>query len=732
MKKLLFLCTLLTVVACSKFDDSAIWNELNKHEDRIVKLETLCNQMNTNIASLQTIIIALQSNDYVVNIAPIKEGNKEIGYTITFSKSGSITIYHGKDGENGKDGVNGADGKDGQDGANGTDGKDGADGEDGYTPKIGVKQHTDGKYYWTLDGNWLLDDSGNMIPTTGEDGQDGVNGADGKDGVNGTNGKDGQDGKDGEDGQDGANGIDGKDGKDGITPQLKIEDGYWYLSYDNGATWQKLGKATGNNGLDGADGADGEDGDNIIDSITQDDDFVIFTLSDGKVFKIAKYNSDIIQFADYRVKMLCVSNWDTDNDFEISKAEAAAVESIGIVFKGDTDVFLFNELEYFTGLTEIEDEAFSQCNSLISVSIPDNVRTIGRKAFWKCGKLKNVSFGESSRLLAINGGAELSGAANSCRESVGAFAYCTSLGAITLPASLQVIGIGAFYGCSSLVSCEFAKGSALKAIESCDKLYNASPSYDFFSAFGAFSKTGLKSIKIPSSVTTLGPGAFSKSMLETVDFQPGIELEAIASVIGESGYNIHESCYYDGVFSDCVNLRSVTIPKSVVTIMPAAFKGCTSLEVLTFEDGSSLETIGGSFSTMNTCARDTSQGAFMNCSSLEKVIIPSTVTTLGVGAFENCINLKIIEFEGTSAIKYIKGDKCSHSGYGCPTYGGAFMNCKSLQEIKITTPTPPSLSEYAFIGVTTKNITLKVPYGSLEAYKAASYWKNMTIKEYYE
>lgn len=719
MKKiLLFALSLLVVVACSKFDDSAIWEELNKHEDRIVKLETLCNQMNTNIASLQTIIIALQSNDYVVNIAPIKEGNKEIGYTITFSKSGSITIYHGKDGENGKDGVNG------------TDGKDGADGEDGYTPKIGVKQHTDGKYYWTLDGNWLLDDSGNMIPTTGEDGQDGVNGADGKDGQDGTNGKDGQDGKDGEDGQDGANGIDGKDGKDGITPQLKIEDGYWYLSYDNGATWQKLGKATGNNGLDGADGADGEDGDNIIDSITQDDDFVIFTLSDGKVFKIAKYNSDIIQFADYRVKMLCVSNWDTDNDFEISKAEAAAVESIGIVFKGDTDVFLFNELEYFTGLTEIEDEAFSQCNSLISVSIPENVRTIGRKAFWKCRKLKNVSFGESSRLLAINGGAELSGAANSCRESVGAFAYCTSLGAITLPASLQVIGIGAFYGCSSLVSCEFAKGSALKAIESYDKLYNASPSYDFFSAFGAFSKTGLRSIVVPSSVTNLGAGTFSHSMLEEIEFESEISLTTIKSIV-EDIDNSGEPPYYDGLFSDCYNLRSIQIPKSVKEIMSSAFKNCTSLKDITFEAKSQLEIIGGVDNITGTyeCS---SQGAFMNCSSLEKVIIPSTVTTLGVGAFENCINLKIIEFEGTSAIKYIKGDKCSHSGYGCPTYGGAFMNCKSLQEIKITTPTPPSLSEYAFIGVTTKNITLKVPYGSLEAYKAASYWKNMTIKEYYE
>lgn len=716
MKKiLLFALSLLVVVACSKFDDSAIWEELNKHEDRIVKLETLCNQMNTNITSLQTIIIALQSNDYVVNIAPIMEGNKEIGYTITFAKSGSITIYHGKDGENGKDGANGADGKDGQDGK---DGVDGQDGKDGYTPKIGVKQHTDGKYYWTLDGDWILDDNNNMIPVTGEDGTDGAAG------------KDGQDGKDGEDGKDGQDGKDGVNGKDGITPQLKIEDGYWYLSYDNGATWQKLGKATGNNGLDGADGADGEDGDNIIDSITQDDDFVIFTLSDGKVFKIAKYNSDIIQFADYRVKMLCVSNWDTDNDFEISKAEAAAVESIGIVFKGDTDVFLFNELEYFTGLTEIEDEAFSQCNSLISVSIPDNVRTIGRKAFWKCRKLKNVSFGESSRLLAINGGAELSGAANSCRESVGAFAYCTSLGAITLPASLQVIGIGAFYGCSSLVSCEFAKGSALKAIESYDKLYNASPSYDFFSAFGAFSKTGLRSIVVPSSVTNLGAGTFSHSMLEEIEFESEISLTTIKSIV-EDINNSGEPPYYDGLFSDCYNLRSIQIPKSVKEIMSSAFKNCTSLKDITFEAKSQLEIIGGVDNITGTyeCS---SQGAFMNCSSLEKVIIPSTVTTLGVGAFENCINLKIIEFEGTSAIKYIKGDKCSHSGYGCPTYGGAFMNCKSLQEIKITTPTPPSLSEYAFIGVTTKNITLKVPYGSLEAYKAASYWKNMTIKEYYE
>ena len=305
MKKILLSAlTLLAIVACSKFDDSEIWSELKDHEERIVKLETLCNQMNTNITSLQTIIIALQNNDYVINIAPIKEGSKEIGYTITFAKSGSITIYHGKDGENGKDGINGTDGKDGQ---NGKDGIDGKDGKDGYTPKIGVKQHTDGKYYWTLDGTWLLDDKGNMIPTTGEDGTDG------------SNGKDGQDGED------------GKDGKDGITPQLKIEDGYWYLSYDNGATWQKLGKATGNNGLDGvpgADGADGEDGDSIINSITQDKDNVYFNLSDGTLITLPKRNIDTIIFEDLQVKAICCKNWDTNYDGELSYSEAGIVTDI--------------------------------------------------------------------------------------------------------------------------------------------------------------------------------------------------------------------------------------------------------------------------------------------------------------------------------------------------------------------------------------------------------------------
>ena len=68
------------------------------------RLDVLCNEINTNIASLQTMVDALRIADYIESIVPVVENDKEIGYVLTFTKSGSITIYYGKDGADGKDG----------------------------------------------------------------------------------------------------------------------------------------------------------------------------------------------------------------------------------------------------------------------------------------------------------------------------------------------------------------------------------------------------------------------------------------------------------------------------------------------------------------------------------------------------------------------------------------------------------------------------------------------------
>ncbi len=419
MKKILLpVLMLLALVSCTKFDDSSIWEELKDHESRIIKLETLCNQLNTNITSLQTVVTALQENDYVKNIAPIMENGKEIGYTITFAKNGSITIYHGKDGNDGEDG------KDGENGKDGINGIDGSNGKDGLTPVIGVRKYTDGVYYWTLNGEWLLDDAGNKIPTTGK---------------NGTDGSDGKDGVDGEDGRDGANGTDGKDGQDGedgITPQLKIEDDYWYISYDNGTSWQKLGKATGNNGLNGT---DGEDGDSIIKSITQDAENVYFNLSDGTLLTLPKRNTDIIVFEDLAVKAICCKNWDTNLDGELSYSEAAAVTYIGSVFKGNTNIIAFTELRYFTGLSQIPQSAFENCTNLWKITLPDGITSIDSYAFRKCSGLASITLPDS--VISIGSSA---------------FEAVTSLSRIKFGKGLQKIQRNAFYNCP-IESVEFSE-----------------------------------------------------------------------------------------------------------------------------------------------------------------------------------------------------------------------------------------------------------------------------------
>lgn len=235
-------------------------------------LRTQCNQMNTNIEALQKIVSSLQNNDYITSCTPHMENGVQTGYVISFAKSPSIIVYNGK---------NGAPGKDGEPGKDGADGNDGVDGKDGYSPVVGVKKDTDNIYYWTLDGKWLTDADGKKVKAQGTDGK---NGADGNDGLPGADGKDGNDG------------ANGTNGKDGVTPQLKIEDGFWFVSTDGGQNWTELGMATG---------ADGKDGDSFFSSVSDSETKVTFVLKDGSSFEVPKesglniifQNTDAVRFS---------------------------------------------------------------------------------------------------------------------------------------------------------------------------------------------------------------------------------------------------------------------------------------------------------------------------------------------------------------------------------------------------------------------------------------------------
>ena len=273
MKKLftLFAIALAVVVSsCSKFDDSAIWDKLNEHEEtlndhekRIAALEELCRQLNTNIDALQTIVEALEKRDYITNVSPVREDGEIVGYTISFANSDTITIYNGKDDNNGTG---------------------------GYIPHIGVKKDVDGIYYWTIDGEWLLDDYGNKIKAVGVDGKDGAN------------------------------------GKDGITPRLKIDNDYWYISYDEGATWIELGRATGD-----------ENSCPIV-SVTETDDAVIFTLADGSEIRVGKesISGNPVEYCELTVELDLANGYITYNNLKIiiDGTEYSAIGTYSNVPKG--------------------------------------------------------------------------------------------------------------------------------------------------------------------------------------------------------------------------------------------------------------------------------------------------------------------------------------------------------------------------------------------------------------
>ena len=545
---------------CRKFDDSAIWDKLNAHESRLNALEQLCSQMNTNISSLQQIVEALQNKDYVTNIAPITEDGKIIGYSITFSKSGSVTIYHGKDG------------------------KDGTNGVDGTTPVIGVKKHN-GVYYWTIDGEWLLDDDGKKIKAEGRDGQDG---------------------------DDGKNGVNGSNGKNGITPKLKIEEGYWYVSYDNGSTWTNLGKATSDSSNSGS-------SNEIITDVTYDDNCVYITLADGTELIVSRYiTSQILYTATAKIApapaafgVNIISNeWD-----------ATTGEGV-LTFNGEVAAFgerAFEDEESLISLTipesvnSIQYRAFANCKSLTNITIPDSVTSIGECAFEYCESLTNVTLSKSITKIAYCAfmGCAMEGI--TIPDSVtsiesGAFQNCTSLKSITIPNSVTEIAGDVFPGCTSLESITFPNGvnfvngllfshcSSLKSFIIPDGF--TSIDYDAF-----YNCTSLENITIPNSVTSILMNAFSGcTSLKGITLHSGIE------------------SIDDSAFSGCESLEEITIPAGVTSLSDAVFQGCISLTMIVIPEN--VEEIEFS--------------AFKGCTSLAAVYCkPTTPPTLGEDAFED-------------------------------------------------------------------------------------------------
>ncbi len=332
---------------------------------------------------------------------------------------------------------------------------------------------------------------------------------------------------------------------------------------------------------------------------------------------------------------------------------------------------------------------YSSRSSIKTVKIGNSVTSIGRYAFYNCNNISSVTIGSSVKSIKNY-----------------AFKNCYNLLSVIIPNSVTSIGKEAFHTCSSLAAVSIGEGITstgwgTNVFQDCNNLesivWNAidGPSAPFTDVrenirsftFGSnvqkipgyicYYMTKLKSITIPSNVTSIGGAAFNNctglttivwnakncsaspfsSAAENItSFTFGNEVESIPSNICQNMNRLTEITIPNSVksiggaaFYKCTGLSSITIPNSVTSIGHNAFSDCTGLKSVTI--GNSVKTIedqvfsgctGLTAITIPNSVTSIGKQAFLNCSGLTSVTIGENVTSMSADVFTNCSGLKTI------------------------------------------------------------------------------------------
>ena len=352
-------------------------------------------------------------------------------------------------------------------------------------------------------------------------------------------------------------------------------------------------------------------------------------------------------------------------------------------------------------VTSIAYRAFEGCTGLTSMFIPDSVTSLGNALFYGSG-VTSVSLGPIVETTRMN--SPLSYCQNlsvTVREGVSAigesaFSDCTYITSFTLPESLTGVGRYAFYNCRGLSSLTIPEG--VTSIGD--------------SAFTGC--TGLTSMVIPDGVTSLASGLFNSCTgLTSISLPEGL------TSIGQYAFDY------------CSGLTSLTIPSTVTSIASRAFEGCTGLTSMTIPDsvtelgnglfsqanvtsvslGSIVETkqlsspLGGCQNlsvTVREGVRTIGETAFSGCYFMTSVTLPESLTSINRSAFNGCSGLTSLTIPAGVTII---GEGAFRSCTGLTTLvipsgvtsieSGLFSSCTGLTSITLPEGLT-SIGQYAF------------------------------------
>ena len=388
--------------------------------------------------------------------------------------------------------------------------------------------------------------------------------------------------------------------------------------------------------------------------------------------------------------------WTLDGDYTFTISGTGEVTSLPwrtYEYRWDTKVYKdIVTVVIEDGVTNIPDNAFSECKKLTNITIPDSVTNIEDRAFRYCSGLTGIRIPESVTSI---GGSAFSYCSSltdiSISEGVtsiggSAFSYCSSLTDISIPEGVTSIGGSAFSNCSSLTdisipesvtdigSNAFADCSSLKSISlaggvtnigdytfgGCSSLESISLP-DGVTSIGGYAFGGCSSltgITIPAGVTSIGKNAFLDcSSMADIEVDPN---NSIYSSVNGVLYNKDQTTL---IICPLAKTGDYSIPESVTAIESEAFKNCNGIGSVTIPDG----------------VTEIKYSTFRGCSGLTSITIPESVTDIESSAFEGCSSLADVYYSGLRR----KWDQIYISADNEPLLNAAIHTAVDVNEITL-------------------------------------------------